>query len=108
MIDNRDLIASEWRYILYIIVTIVFVLGVLFKRLSDDLHEKLDKIDRERSLLQPCPFCGKIPDVRNGCFLCKSCRLTMRIPFKNYKNVEDMLNQTWNKRWKNNFNNTKT
>ena len=100
MIDNRPIAPDEWKYIWLIVATILFVLGVLFKRLSDSLHEKLQKLERQHGLLKPCPFCGSIPDVRNGLFLCKKCRLTMQIPFRNYRNVADMLDQTWNKRWK--------
>lgn len=99
MIDNRSLTPDELQALLYGIATALFVLGVLFKRLSDSLHEKLEVLQREHGRLKPCPFCGGIPDVRNGCFLCKKCGLTMNIPFRKYKSVEDMLNQTWNKRW---------
>jgi hypothetical protein len=100
MIDNRVLTPDEWQCVLYAIATILFVLGLLFKRLSDDLHKKLEVLQREHGWLKSCPFCGSIPDVKNGCFLCKKCKLTMNIPFRKYKSVEDMVNQTWNKRWK--------
>ena len=100
MIDNRPLTPDEWQCVLYAIATILFVLGVLFKILSDRLHEKLEALKKDHGLLDPCPFCGSIPDVRNGCFLCKKCKLTMHIPFRNYKSVKDMADQTWNKRWK--------
>ena len=101
MIDNSSMLSSEQKLIWLAVVTVLFVLGVLFKRLSDNLHEKLEKLEREYGLLLPCPFCGSIPDVRNGCFSCKKCRLTMYIPFHYYKSVKEMLDQTWNKRWKN-------
>lgn len=100
MIDNTSMLSSNEKLIWLAVVTVLLVLGVLFARLSDDLHAKLEKLEREHGLLQPCPFCGAIPDVRNGCFLCKKCRLTMMIPFRYYKSVKDMLDQTWNKRWK--------
>lgn len=100
MIDNRTLTPDVVQCILYAIVTILFVLAVLFKMLSDNLHRKLKVLKREHSLLEPCPFCGSIPEVKNGYFLCKKCKLTMAIPFRKYKNVNDMINQTWNKRWK--------
>lgn len=102
MIDNSSMLSGNLKLILLAVVTVLFILGVQFKRLSDDLHDKLDQIEREHSLLKPCPFCGSIPDVRNGCFLCKRCRLTMHIPFRHYKDVADMLAQTWNKRYKEN------
>lgn len=98
MIDNRHLTADEWQAIWYAVVTALFVLGVLFKMLSDSLHKKLEVLQSKHELLNPCPFCGKIPKVRNGCYICKHCRLTMRIPFRHYKSVEDMVNQTWNRR----------
>lgn len=101
MIDNRFLTPDEIMCILYIIVTILFVFGVLFKILSDSLHRKLEVLKREHGLLKPCPFCGKIPEVRNGSFWCKKCRLTMYIPFRRYKTVDDMVEHTWNKRWDN-------
>ena len=70
---------------------------------KDDGKVKKDEaLERKHGLLQPCPFCGSIPDVRNGSYLCKKCRLVMYIPFRNYKSVKDMLDQTWNKRWKDN------
>lgn len=100
MIDNTSMLSTEQKLIGLIVVAVLLVLGVLFKRLSDSLHEKLEKLEREHGLLDPCPFCGSIPDVRNGCFLCKKCRLTMYIPFRNYKSVKEMVDQTWNKRWK--------
>ena len=99
MIDNRSLTADEWQVILYVIATVLFVLGVLFKMLSDSLHKKLDALKRDHELLEPCPFCGKIPEVSNGCYICKHCQLVMRIPFRYYKSVEDMVNQTWNRRY---------
>ena len=100
MIDNRVLLSADVKLVLLAVATVLFVLGVLFKWLSDNLHEKLEKLEREHGLLKPCPFCGGLPDVRNGCFLCKKCKLTMHIPFRYYKSVKDMLDQTWNKRWK--------
>lgn len=100
MIDNSSMMSTEQKLIWLAVATVLFVLGVLFKRLSDRLHEKLDALERQHGLLDPCPFCGSIPDVRNGCFLCKKCRLTMYIPFRNYKSVKEMVDQTWNKRWK--------
>ena len=100
MIDNRVLLSADVKLVLLAVATVLFILGVLFKWLSDSLHEKLEKLEREHGLLKPCPFCGSIPDVRNGCFLCKKCRLTMHIPFRPYKSAKEMADQTWNKRWK--------
>lgn len=100
MIDNRALLSPDLKLVLLAVVTVLFVLGVLFKRLSDDLHAKLEELEREHGLLKPCPFCGGIPDVRNGCYTCNTCRLVMYIPFRYYKSVKDMVDQTWNKRWK--------
>lgn len=100
MIDSSSMLSSEQKIIWLAVVTVLLVLGVLFKRLSDSLHEKLEKLEREHGMLKPCPFCGSIPDVKNGCFLCKKCKLTMHIPFRYYKSVKEMLNETWNKRWK--------
>lgn len=99
MIDNRPITTDEWQAILYAVATVLFVLGVLFKMLSDSLLRKLEVLQREHELLKPCPFCGRIPEVSNGSFICKHCRLTMRIPFRHYKSVEDMVNQTWNRRF---------
>lgn len=98
MIDNRQIPADAWKYAALVLATVLFVLGVLFKRLSEKLHEKLEKLEREHGLLKPCPFCGGLPDVRNGCYLCKNCRLIMHIPFRSYKSVKDMADQTWNRR----------
>lgn len=98
MIDNSSVLSSDLKLVLLAVTTVLFVLGVLFKRLSDNLHEKLEKLEREHGLLMPCPFCGSIPDVRNGCFVCKKCQLIMHIPFRYYKSVKDMLDQTWNRR----------
>ena len=98
MIDNGLLSHDEWQAILLLIVTLMFIMIVLFKLLSDNLHNKLDVLKKETSLLKPCPFCGSIPDVRNGYFMCKKCSLMMHIPFRYYKSVKDMVDQTWNKR----------
>lgn len=100
MIDNRPLTPDQIQALLYGFATLLFVLALLFKKLSDDLHDKLDVLKREHSLLEPCPFCGRIPKVEHGYFFCKNCRLTMYIPFRKYKSVKEMLDQTWNKRWK--------
>lgn len=96
-----DIIAhNRLRIVLCLVGTLLFVAACILKLLSDDLHRKLEILEREHGRIDPCPFCGSIPDVRNGCFLCKECNLTMIIPFRYYKSVEDMINQTWNKRWK--------
>ena len=87
------------RVTLLILATIFFVAACVLKLLSDSLHRKLETLEREHGRLKPCPFCGSIPDVKNGSFLCKKCKLTMVIPFRKYKSVDDMLDQTWNKRW---------
>ena len=100
MIDNRALLSPDLKLVLLAVVTVLFVIGVLFKRLSDDLHAKLEELERRHGLLKPCPFCGAIPDVRNGSYLCKKCRLVMYIPFRYYKSVKDMVDHTWNRRWK--------
>ena len=98
MIDNRVLSPDEWQCVWYVIVTILFALGVLFKMLSDSLRKKTAQLQREHGLLKPCPFCNGIPKVKNGYFYCKNCRLTMIIPFRHYKSVQDMVDQTWNRR----------
>lgn len=99
MIDNNSLLSSDWRYVWLIVVTVMLILGVIFKWLSDRLHFQLEVLERQLGLLKPCPFCGGLPDVRNGCFLCKECRLTMYIPFRHYRSVKEMVECTWNRRW---------
>ena len=89
---------TRLRVVLVIVATILFVSACILKLLADSLHRKLETLEREHGRLKPCPFCGSIPDVRNGSFLCKKCKLTMVIPFRHYKSVDDMVSQTWNRR----------
>ena len=91
---------TRLRVVLLIFATALFVAACILKLLSDSLHRKLETLEREHGRLKPCPFCGSIPDVRNGSFLCKKCKTTMYIPFRHYKSVDDMVDQTWNRRWK--------
>lgn len=100
MIDNRALTPDEWQAIMYAVVTVLFVLIVVLKLLTIKIDSKLESLKNRYYILDPCPFCGKIPEVKNGCYFCKKCRLIMRIPLRNYKSVEEMIEKTWNKRWK--------
>jgi hypothetical protein len=100
MIDNRVLTPDEWQAIMYVIVTVLFALIIVLKLLTIKIDKKLESLKNRHYVFDPCPLCGNIPEVKNGYYLCKKCRLTMYIPLRNYKSVEEMIDMTWNKRWK--------
>lgn len=100
MIDNRMLTPDEWQSILYVFVTILFVLIVALKMMTIKLDRKIKSLKNKCRILDRCPFCGNFPEVKNGSFICKKCKLIMYIPIRNYKSVKEMVDMTWNKRWK--------
>ena len=99
IINNNAWGADEWQALLYFIVTTLFVIIVILKILTNKISSKLDSLKNRQYVLDPCPFCGSEPIVKNGYFFCKKCKLMMFIPLRVYKNEEEMLNATWNRRW---------
>ena len=100
MIDNRALTADEWQAIMYVIVTVLFVLIVVLKMMTIKIDRKIKSLKNRYHILDCCPFCGNLPEVKNGSYICKKCKLVMYIPIRNYKSVKEMVDMTWNKRWK--------